>query len=45
MITNLRRRRKLNRNTRTIRAMIRDAPSQSVRNDLLSIAARQIGTC
>ena len=41
MITELLRRRAIKRNTRELRTMIRQAPSQSVRNDLLAIAARE----
>jgi hypothetical protein len=40
MITELLRRRAIKRNARELRTMIRQAPSQSVRNDLLAIAAR-----
>jgi hypothetical protein len=41
MITELLRRRAIKRSTRELRTMIRQAPSQSVRNDLLAIAARE----
>lgn len=41
MITNLLRRRANRRSTRELRTMIRQAPSQSVRNDLMTIAARE----
>ena len=41
MITDLLRRRAIKRNTRELRTMIRQAPSQTVRNDLLTIAARE----
>ncbi len=41
MITELLRRRAIKRNARELRPMIRQAPSQSVRNDLLAIAARE----
>ena len=41
MITNLLRRRAIRRSTQELRTMIRQAPSQSVRNDLMTIAARE----
>lgn len=41
MITNLLRRHAIRRSIRELRTMIRQAPSQSVRNDLLTIAARE----
>ena len=41
MITNLLRRRAKRRSTRELRTMILQAPSQSVRSDLLAIAARE----
>ena len=41
MITNLRRRRAIRKNMREMRAMIRHAPGQTVRNDLVTIAARE----
>ena len=40
MIAILRRRRDNARDTRKLRRLIRDAPTQSTRNDLLAIAAR-----
>jgi hypothetical protein len=41
MITELLRRRAIKRDTRELRTMIRQAPSQTVRNDLMTIAARE----
>ncbi len=41
MITELLRRRAIKRSTRELATLIRQAPSQSVRNDLLAIAARE----
>ena len=40
MIKNLRRRRQHTRNLSQLRDMIRHSPTQSARNDLLTIAAR-----
>ena len=42
MITELLRRRAIKRSARELRAMIRQAPSQGVRNDLMTIAAREM---